>query len=246
MISDVKNVSGPINIVRIEGQTDGNKKILYLLFDNHITYTKCAEVDSININEYLANTFSNLKTSKFYDFFMETEAPAVIRDTEHNIDFSRRIATFFYKISGVGIHKKKSISDIFKNIRLHTLDSSDYDFFIDIYKKLSYNIGEFKIQQNTNTSITNIFFLRKIIMDIYANDIKNIVMMLSGDSPQFNTIRNKYKHENVKIKMNIELDKIVDHLNMTIRQVLYNIRRTRNNMSMALHIKRCGSIMSKF
>jgi hypothetical protein len=41
------NISGPINIVRLEGEKE--KKILYLFFDVHVRDTKCKDYDSLDI-----------------------------------------------------------------------------------------------------------------------------------------------------------------------------------------------------
>ena len=66
-------INGPINIVRIEGEINGIKKILYLYFDFHMDVTqqtKCEDYLSDDVTKYIKKEL--LETSdKDIDFFME-------------------------------------------------------------------------------------------------------------------------------------------------------------------------------
>jgi hypothetical protein len=135
---DVKQISGPINVVRMEGNTNGIHKVLYLFMDYHENInlqTECANVFSKDLNKYLAEKFYNLNGMRtMYDFFMEIRPTDIvpIDDTDmkyltHRKKYLSQVIKFF---SSAFVYDKKKdlvkISDIFRNVRLHYLDVRDY------------------------------------------------------------------------------------------------------------------------
>lgn len=132
---NIKNVNGPVNVVRMEGQIDGIKKIIYLFMDIHnpIEYqTECKNIYSQDINLYLAENFKKMsKTDKIYDFFLEMR-PTDLSTIDPNIYIEKdiyivQVMKFFHKIFNYDTDKNKTkISNMLPNIRLHYADIRDY------------------------------------------------------------------------------------------------------------------------
>ena len=133
---NTRQISGPINVVRLEGEVHGIIKVIYLFLDVHVpvmVQTECTNVFSKDINKYLAESFYQLiDTPKTYDFFMEIRPSDISFSTQEWIKKSKskyihQMMKFFSMIFQYDKDKNKvSISDYFKNIRLHYLDVRDY------------------------------------------------------------------------------------------------------------------------
>lgn len=62
-----KSISGPINVVRLEGNIFGIKKVLYVYFDVHLPNeqeTKCENVFLDTIQNYIIDQFKNGKIER--------------------------------------------------------------------------------------------------------------------------------------------------------------------------------------
>jgi len=67
-------VSGPTNLIRMEGFMNNVKKIFYFFMDVHLPVTmqrKCPDIDAVTITQYFDEKFKNI-TDKTIDFFVET------------------------------------------------------------------------------------------------------------------------------------------------------------------------------
>ena len=133
-------ISGPVNIIRLEGNVHGINKVIYLFMDYHMgvsNQTQCANIFSQDVQKYFVNSFYELSkenNEKMYDFFLEiypTELsnrrrlltdPVDYKDKyiEEVVKFFRRIFVYDAK------NNKVEISKLFKNIRLHYIDIRDY------------------------------------------------------------------------------------------------------------------------
>ncbi len=135
-----KEVNGPINVIRMEGQIDKIKKVIYIFMDQHFPInmeTKCDNVFSKDINTYLAENFSKLNDSnKKYDFFIEIR-PTNLQNIKYGQSYDANINyrdiyigevfKLFRKIFGYDTKTNKVVvSKYFKNIRLHYMDVRDY------------------------------------------------------------------------------------------------------------------------
>nr|WBF71195.1 hypothetical protein [Megavirus caiporensis] len=144
----IKNVNGPVNVVRMEGQVDGINKIIYLFMDIHIPIeyqTECENIYSQDINLYLAENFKKMSgTNKIYDFFLEMR-PTHLSIKDPNMYVQRdiyigQVMKFFHKIFNYDSDKNKvKISDMLPNIRLHYADIRDY-FELNSYDEIKKTI----------------------------------------------------------------------------------------------------------
>jgi hypothetical protein len=68
-------ITGPENVVRLEGKIDGISKVLYLFFDVHFEANRqneCSNIGEIDFAQFFVKTFKEMpKTDVMYDFFME-------------------------------------------------------------------------------------------------------------------------------------------------------------------------------
>lgn len=137
---DRTEVTGPYNAIRMEGDIDGIKKVVYMFMDIHMSpddQTECLNVYSRDINRYLAESFHELDgADRIYDFFLE------IYQREYKVDSatkaeviakqgrSRRPGIYIWKVLDLMLASvnydaagdKVGTSEVFKNVRLHYLD----------------------------------------------------------------------------------------------------------------------------
>jgi hypothetical protein len=163
MTHKYKYISGPENVVRLEGQIENINKILYVFFDTHRTVerqNKCEDVRAKNIVEYFADNFD--KTNKTCDFFLEIN-PTRLNDislSKYHDKYIREIMELF-KTS----HKEK----IFPNIRFHYMDIRHY---------LNYNIHP--IEDNI-LSLIDLVYRDRFITVGDANAFIDYYYMLIGN-----------------------------------------------------------------
>lgn len=171
----VVNVSGPVNVVRLEGLVAGIKKVIYLFMDIHepvMFQTQCTNIYSKDINKYLAESFYELNNSdKKYDFFMELRPSNIVMSKDpkylkvNNLYLNQIIKTLVSIMNYDKETNKMKISDKIKNVRIHYLDIRDYlqhhivnisDETLEIANMMSYN----------GINIPSV----KRIIDIYARE----------------------------------------------------------------------------
>ena len=133
----VVQVSGPVNVVRLEGNIHGVRKVIYLFMDVHVPVyiqTECTNIFSKDINKYFAESFYELNNaSKKYDFFMEVRPndviypanPGPMKKRKHNY-IDQMVKLFATILKYDKEENKISISDYFKNVRIHYLDVRNY------------------------------------------------------------------------------------------------------------------------
>ena len=127
-------IDGPINLIRVKGKINNKPKIFYFFMDLHIDIhkqTECRDVRSVNIRNYLVNTFDNLrKTDKKIDFFLEAfpdQSGFTSRRTEIYLN---QLRNMFEKVFNFDFKKNKIIkSKEFPNVRLHYMDIRPYFTF---------------------------------------------------------------------------------------------------------------------
>ena len=131
-------VSGPINVLRLEGDIHGIKKVLYLFLDYHADVSKqteCQNIFSEDVQKYFANTFYELNSGQqIYDFFLEI-FPTEIADNSstatNDIDrkdmYIEEVVKLFKKLFKYDPKKNRvMVNNLVKNVRLHYIDIRDY------------------------------------------------------------------------------------------------------------------------
>ncbi|XWV26916.1 hypothetical protein QJ857_gp0134 [Tupanvirus soda lake] len=179
---NVKEISGPVNVIRMEGVVHGIKKVIYLFLDWHeIIYfqTECTNVFSKDLNKYLAENFHKLNGSQItYDFFMEVRPTDIFPPPQKEIEFRNKKNIYLWQViklfsSAFSYDREKDtvkISDVFKNVRLHYLDIRDYLKYhiMDLVESIYYTSLEFMHHGNIHLE-----YLSKIINTL-GNAKKNI------------------------------------------------------------------------
>jgi len=148
---NIKQVNGPINVVRLEGTVDNIKKVIYVFMDMHVDMqdqTECDNIFSSDIQTYLAKNFYKLNgQDTMYDFFFEVQPYQLQRNSDINqqkfiVETNRRmiyiqeVYKFFKKMFTFDPTKNKvMISDVLKNVRLHYIDIREF-FYMSFYYKL--------------------------------------------------------------------------------------------------------------
>ena len=140
---DRTEVTGPYNAIRMEGEIDGNKKVVYMFMDIHMQpdgQTTCSNIYSQDINKYLAESFHELDgADRVYDFFLEIFQQDYKIDSQVKAEViakqgrSRRRGMYIWKMldlmkASVEYDEARdmvSASKVFKNVRLHYLDIRD-------------------------------------------------------------------------------------------------------------------------
>ena len=231
-------INGPVNVVRLEGEINGIKKLLYVFFDYHINLseqTECESYDSKDIVTYLYKTFKS--TNKPLDFFFEVKSTNIGKQNIlpfKNI-YIRNIAKFYNK-SKFNDSTKKNIKS---NVRFHYLDIRDYlEKNIYYYNDLLYtharNILKNKdILSNDYNNIieacTQLIFELEIYKNFFENDINKKLSRLNtkdtkDKTPKYdilyflNKITKKYKTKDIinKVKKNYFSD-ILEKINNSIK-----------------------------
>lgn len=156
-----KQINGPVNVVRLEGNINGIKKILYLFMDIHNSkeqQTKCENINATEINDYFYDSFLELNNSeKMYDFFVEFQPRKYM---ESNI--SQYDKKYFHENQDMYINKiyklfkqhfqyennKIKISNLFNHVRFHYIDIRDWvHYYIIFFVNILYD-WMIKVEQN--------------------------------------------------------------------------------------------------
>lgn len=180
-----RQISGPINIVRLEGNVNNVHKVIYLFMDDHIPVSKqteCKNIFSSDVQKYFANSFYQLSKNndRIYDFFLEIHPTKLLnQDKKHTKAepkerYIDEMMKFFRKIFNYDKRKNKVIvNKLFKNVRLHYLDVRSY------YK--------YEIQQE----IFNLVDISRQMLDyneITTKNIEDIIDILKLIKKQINYI----------------------------------------------------------
>ncbi|AGF84938.1 hypothetical protein QJ854_gp844 [Moumouvirus goulette] len=190
---NIKQVSGPINVVRMEGEINGIQKVIYIFLDFHYgisRQTECENIYSRDIQLYLAENFGNLTESdKIYDFFLEIK-PTWLRDQNYGEKYRsnnysrdiyiREVVKLFRKIFNYDPNKDLVyISNKMKNIRLHYMDIRDYTQ-INFQDRLA--DAEYYASNMWNDQHINISDMKSIlgIVAEFKTYCKNIINILTN------------------------------------------------------------------
>ncbi|CAH6421820.1 Hypothetical protein KVN_LOCUS508 [uncultured virus] len=168
--SNKQYISGPINVVRLEGSVNNIKKIIYLFMDWHQPteyQTECHQ-PSKYITDYLKDNFSKLSNQDItLDFFLEI-IPSYLMKKKISLPdiYIFDIINFFRNNFNYDSNiDKVSISDKFSNIRFHYVDIRDY-YLNDIYQSFS-DLSSFIDNKfnNYNLQKDDLGYIKKILIE---------------------------------------------------------------------------------
>lgn len=208
-------VNGPVNVVRLEGEINGIKKVIYLFMDYHLglnSQTQCTNIFSQDVQKYFTNSFYELnRGNKTYDFFVEIYPSEVASrefrgknapESESKEKYIEEVVRLFRKIFEYDAKKNRvSVNRLFKNVRLHYLDVRDY-YKSNFHEKLSQMVtiaNKFTKMENIDARSLN-----KIIdlLGIMRNHLELVVNILSKKSRKVS--KQKIIRENVRSGVDIE------------------------------------------
>jgi hypothetical protein len=134
-----KKINGPMAVYRMQGNVNGQKKILYLFADQHILTHRCQDVVSLDIDQHIVREFNKINNSQDtteYDLFLETYpdimAHKSFRSTKSYLSELRN--TFNRYIDFNTETNKMTISRFGKKSRLHYIDMRNNKIFDVIFE----------------------------------------------------------------------------------------------------------------
>lgn len=225
-------ISGPINIVRLDGKVGGRDKVVYLYMDIHINpdeQTECNDFNSISIREFMKTKLAELekKNKNIYDLFIEVHP--ITYDTKIKSIYLQTVRSIFRRSNGN-----------LKNTRLHYIDIRYEFLFAKSYKllmllpkniydlDLDHSLNKFQIYlENIKMIIDEINYIYGILYNKKINEpIEKIKLPIEYKNITEDVIKNvtlgylnkilfTYNNEQVKIKLNEILDKeLIDTKNI--------------------------------
>lgn len=232
-------INGPINVVRLEGEVNKIKKVLYVFMDYHMDVTqqsKCDDIRSKDIHNYFVENFDKISEgNKMYDFFLEMFPTYLIDKGSYRKDMYL-LETRDLFLRSFSINRKKNVvgkSNNFPNIRLHYIDIRDY--IIDNNDRL------FELDGYINDIINN-GFIDKDDIDMIKD---SLTMELEDITTVYDIMYDNTKYKHIKLKPSVptshsELQKYKsdDYLNRTrsfinkikTRYTHPNIKKKLNNI----------------
>lgn len=240
-------INGPINVVRVQGEIDGKKKVMHIFFDTHVYRSKCKEDYSLDIDKFLIREFDRLDGNGIvYDFYQEYpinlyhEPELRYGDVKSTLSYMDDLAlTFFSKIDlkdGLDIMKIKRSGN---NLRLHLIDirMTLISNLVNMFSELKYHINKANLQ--SALSIINIIKNTLEYLESFHNDIKNpnstkesLIQYLKDISASNKTNNNMeinlfvrmlwktyhvYKHDKVKTIIKRQLDGLFSQIRNVIK-----------------------------
>ena len=129
-------ISGPINVVRLEGEVFGIKKVLYVFFDIHNppgNESYCENIFSDTITTYLINQFRKTN-NEYLDFFLEHAPSKLLPNPKNKIIYRGIYLQELRKLLSQAFmydpkEDKVFPSKVFPHVRLHYIDVRDYLFW---------------------------------------------------------------------------------------------------------------------
>ena len=200
----IRQVSGPVNVVRLQGKVHDITKVVYLFMDWHENVkhqTQCDNIFSKDVQKFFIDSFHQLnRSNRTYDFFLEihpTELAETRPDNQPTKNYKEKyiweIAKLFQKVFVFDPHTNKvSIPDIFRNVRFHYADLRDY-FKLHIFDKLADVVASAEEQiRNYNIRTDSI----KLMIDLYTEVIGHLQYIIGIISN--NMLSDRQKEESNK------------------------------------------------
>ena len=183
-IINIPNITGPLNIVRLEGKINNKTKILYLLGDIHLNtsqQTKCEDFSSLDILQIFDKFVKNANSykDKTWDIFIEDNISNIyetnnLSENTTNLNINKFTVLDYYRDyinKSISIKNSIYIDKIQDFIRYNfNKNKNNLVKVSDRYKNIRYHYFDIRKE----TEFHNIYF--NIIPTIFnlVNDINNI------------------------------------------------------------------------
>lgn len=250
-------VSGPYNVVRLEGKINNIDKILYVFFDFHNPKNQESQCPhpSYYIHQYFHKNF--LEIEHPIDFFMEILPDDIYNYNDYNkkavyMEEVRKLfsKTFHYSESDNKVLQNK----LYSNVKFHFIDIRTFFFdYINLYnEEVNNTITKIMLNVINNNEILN-SHIQYVIenLDILIEHIQKLLSIQKGGNiigyynkkmtPEeaqkkteyiLNKIKNKYKNGLVKKKINQLMDKYVNNFSNIMMEQLINFRDQFSKLSL--------------
>jgi hypothetical protein len=231
-----KNINGPINIIRLEGEINKVKKILYVFMDVHMilgNQTKCEDILSDDVTKYIKTEMLK-NTEKTIDFFMEHRlsdtGDNLIKYAKYRDMYIEEMEKFFYSN-----FKKKSKE--FEKIRFHYADIRD-TYILFSHRSINELLDNYSCSNYSRQTIDKVLNKYKETIEYLSNVIdlfngKKISTKLTS-LKELIKIYSRYNDE--KIKKN---NKLIIDLFLKRAEQLINMIKVNYDL-MILHEKECN------
>lgn len=223
-----QEISGPVNIIRMEGKVGNINKVIYLFMDIHnplSIQTECDNVYSQDLNKYFAESFYELNDSSIkYDFFFEVKPSELAINIgsstrrKKNIYINQVYKLFTSAFNYDADKDTVRLSRYFSNVRLHYLDVRDYlkkylDSYFNDMLDHSYEFLSSAGDSDNLSLIIKIATLIKERIDIFVSIFRSSKPVKPSSTPtikgynQINQasierivykIRHRYNHSDIK------------------------------------------------
>jgi|688.fasta_scaffold117178_3 hypothetical protein len=208
----VKLINGPVNVIRLEGEIFGIKKVLYVFCDMHIdinNQTQCESWISQDFTSFLAHEFSKIDKNKSIDFFFETwESMLKTRHYPTRDKYIEETSKFFNKMIRFDKDKKNIGTEFGNNVRFHYIDIRDY--FHKNIKNMLYEIDNIINNEKSYLVSKDV----KYIIDLTNNlllEIADIIHLISDP-----------KNESIKPTNNYDKNKMI----IVMKKLNYNFNHS--------------------
>ena len=128
-MTSIKNINGPTNLVRLEGQINGIKKVIYVFYEYHFPthlQTECENEPNQDIHQFIWNQLKNSNITT--DLFVEL----MPSDISLNMEYQKYKSIYLSQMRKLFIKKMKydkktdKMEQIDNKIRLHYTDIRPY------------------------------------------------------------------------------------------------------------------------
>jgi hypothetical protein len=233
-------VNGPVNTVRLEGDVNGQKKIIYIFMDFHInvnSQTQCDDIRSTDIDKYLVNTFDKvhkLEPHRVFDLLIELNPLYSIRFgdpvNKGRYLFGQTVSLFnkSKNIKSGKVYMSKKLP----NVRLHYADIREYTSrkYDHIWNSLNKLIDEVQHYKSVNYHIFNDMLDGLNLLYSQAGFIYNLLYkgdIKKSESPVIFTADQK-----TLIKYTS------DNYNKITQKLIYKIKKQYNNQDVKAKINK--------
>ena len=225
-------VNGPVNAIRMEGEIDGIKKILYLFADIHMdinNQTECDSIRSLELKDYFLKNFDGLDENEMVDLFVEIKPEEFAAKKQiYREPYAINLKYFFKKCFNYDEEKNKVYtSTILPNVRFHYMDIRNLIFNTNENLRL-HQIFDYYISLKLTPDVNECDELLKILLKALDN-LNNIYELLyiknKDNKKEEKNVFKIYYDFDIYVAENI-LKKTHEANSKYVKNILNNIKNT--------------------